>query len=593
MRVLLVSSAFNSMTQRFYIELADNRYDVALEVYGGNDGRLSDAISIFKPDLIIAPFLTRAIPEEIWRNHICIIVHPGIEGDRGPSSLDWAIQEQWEFWGVTLLQAAAKMDAGPIWATRTFPLRKATKSSVYRREVIEAAVDCLWEVIEKFSAAGFRPRELDYRRPGVVGRERPAMKQADRRLDWDLHTTNEILARFHAADGVPGILDQIGGAQVYLHNACADLELTGCPGEVVAVSSNGSICRATIDGAVWIGHARLKLADGSGIKLPAAQALADVLPAELPLVDAGATIFFDPHPTSEVRCEVIDEIGYLHFDFHNGAMSTSQCQLLRQAYVELAKSPAKIIVLMGGDDHWSNGIHLNQIEADVDPAAESWANINAMDDLVHEVITTTDKVVIAALANNAGAGGAILSLAADMVVCRDGVVLNPHYKNMGWLYGSEYWTYLLPKRVGWDRAIELTEACLPISARRAKQIGLIDELLQSDHAAFFSDVQAFARSNLKDFYYLRVKKRLRLQKDQAQKPLSAYRSHELAQMYKNFYAPNSPYHSARRAFVKKQAACWSPLSVRLLSAIQSLSMDQIGGGYVGLEQEQALKNAAE
>jgi putative two-component system hydrogenase maturation factor HypX/HoxX len=31
---------------------------------------------------------------------------------------------------------------------------------------------------------------------------------------------------------------------------------------------------------------------------------------------------------------------------------------------------------------------------------------------------------------------------------RDGVMLNPHYKNMGNLYGSEYWTYLLPRRVG-------------------------------------------------------------------------------------------------------------------------------------------------
>jgi putative two-component system hydrogenase maturation factor HypX/HoxX len=593
MRVLLVSSAFNSMTQRFYLELADNGYEVAIEVYSGNEDRLRDSVTNFRPDLIIAPFLTRAIPEDIWRNQICIIVHPGVEGDRGPSSLDWAIQEQWQFWGVTLLQAAAEMDAGPIWATRTFPLREATKSSVYRREVIEAAVDCLWEVIGKFGTAGFQPRELDYRRPGVVGRERPAMKQADRRIDWERQTTSEILARIHAADGVPGVLDQIGGAQVYLHNACSDMELGGNPGEVVAISSNGSICRATVDGAVWIGHAKLRHADGSGIKMPAVQALADFLPARLPMVDAGEAAFFDPHPTSEIRCEVIDEIGYLHFDFHNGAMSTSQCEQLRLAFSEVATSAVKIIVLMGGEDHWSNGIHLNQIEANSDPAAESWSNINAMDDLVHEVITTTEKIVIAALNNNAGAGGAILPLAADMVVCRDGVVLNPHYKNMGWLYGSEYWTYLLPKRIGWDRAIDMTETCLPISARRAKQIGLVDEVLQSDHKTFASDVRAFAMSKLKEFYYLRTKKRFRLQTDQERKPLSAYRNHELTQMYKNFYAPNSPYHSARRAFVKKQAACWSPLSVRMLSAIEGLSVEQADGGCAGLAQEQFWDKAAE
>ena len=47
---------------------------------------------------------------------------------------------------------------------------------------------------------------------------------------------------------------------------------------------------------------------------------------------------------------------------------------------------------------------------------------------------------------NAGAGGVFLALAADQVWARHGVVLNPHYKNMGNLYGSEYWTYLLPRR---------------------------------------------------------------------------------------------------------------------------------------------------
>jgi putative two-component system hydrogenase maturation factor HypX/HoxX len=37
------------------------------------------------------------------------------------------------------------------------------------------------------------------------------------------------------------------------------------------------------------------------------------------------------------------------------------------------------------------------------------------------------------------------------VWARRGVVLNPHYKNMGNLYGSEYWSYLLPRRVGSGR----------------------------------------------------------------------------------------------------------------------------------------------
>ena len=55
--------------------------------------------------------------------------------------------------------------------------------------------------------------------------------------------------------------------------------------------------------------------------------------------------------------------------------------------------------------------------------------------------------VVVAVGGNAGAGGVMLALGADRVVLRDGVVLNPHYRTMG-LFGSEYWTYVLPRRIG-------------------------------------------------------------------------------------------------------------------------------------------------
>src|SRR5437867_5413692 len=144
----------------------------------------------------------------------------------------------------------------------------------------------------------------------------------------------------------------------------------------------------------------------------------------------------------------------------------------------------RVIVPMGGTDFWSNGIHLNMIEAADDPAHESWRNIHAMNDLVRELITTESHLVIAALQGNAGAGGVILALAADYVYARKGIVLNPHYQGMGNLYGSEYWTYLLPKRVGEEKARELTDALLPISTKTAHQIGLLDDAFEEDAASF-------------------------------------------------------------------------------------------------------------
>ena len=90
MRILFLTHSFNSLAQRLFVELSDKGHEVSVEL-DINDAVTADAVSLFKPDLILAPFLRRAIPESVWRAIPCLIVHPGPPGDRGPSSLDWAI----------------------------------------------------------------------------------------------------------------------------------------------------------------------------------------------------------------------------------------------------------------------------------------------------------------------------------------------------------------------------------------------------------------------------------------------------------------------------------------------------------------------
>ena len=153
-------------------------------------------------------------------------------------------------------------------------------------------------------------------------------------------------------------------------------------------------------------------------------------------------------------------------------MSTAQCGALRAAYARALERPTRVLVLMGGPDYWSNGIHLGLIEAADSPADESWRNINAIDDLAHDIITTTDRLVVSALRGSAGAGGVFLALAADEVWACEDVVLNPHYKDMGNLYGSEYWTYLLPRRAGEENARGVTQARLPMGSLKRAGSGL-------------------------------------------------------------------------------------------------------------------------
>ena len=134
MRILLLAHSFNSLTQRLWVELAGRGHDLSVEL-DVHDRVTEEAVALFRPDLIVAPFLKRRIPDTVWRRNRCLVVHPGIRGDRGPSALDWAIMNGETEWGVTVLEANGEMDAGDVWAESRFPMREATKSSLYRNEV--------------------------------------------------------------------------------------------------------------------------------------------------------------------------------------------------------------------------------------------------------------------------------------------------------------------------------------------------------------------------------------------------------------------------------------------------------------------------
>jgi putative two-component system hydrogenase maturation factor HypX/HoxX len=554
MRILLLCHTFNSLSQRLFIELRRAGHAVSVE-FDIHDAVTAEAVVQWRPDLIIAPFLKRAIPESVWKKQVCLVVHPGIRGDRGPSALDWAILEGEGEWGVTVLQANAEMDGGDIWAEARFPMRTARKSSLYRNEVTEAATRAVLEAVEKFAGGNFVPQPLDVADPQVRGRLRPPMRQHDRAIHWARDDTAAVLRKIHAADGVPGVLDEMLGVPLYLYDARPESALRGEPGAVIA-RRGGALCRATADGALWIGHVRIQSVTEATFKLPATLALQGKLDG-IPELEG--------EDSEDIRYTEKNGVGYLAFEFYNGAMGSAHCERLRAAWQKARERDTRVLVLLGGTDFWSNGIHLNLIEAADSPADESWRNINAMNDLARAIIETGSHLTLAALRGNAGAGGVFLALTADRVVVRDGVVLNPHYKAMGNLYGSEYWTYLLPRRVGAARAREITENRLPISARQARELGLIDACLDATPEAFLRETEALAEAlaQAPDFAAQLAAKQARRARDEAEKPLAAYRAEELERMTLNFYGFDPSYHVARHHFVHRVPHSHTPRHLAL------------------------------
>jgi putative two-component system hydrogenase maturation factor HypX/HoxX len=554
MRILMITHSFNSLAQRLYLELSGRGHEISIE-FDINDEVTVEAVSLFRPDLIVAPYLKRAIPESIWARIPCFIVHPGIPGDRGPSSLDWAILENQTEWGVTVLQAAAEMDAGDIWATKSFPMRLASKSSIYRQEVTTAAVEAVLQAVERFKNGGYSPEVLDTSKSEIKGRLHPMMRQTDRQIDWSKDSSDLIIRKIHASDGFPGVLDEIGGEKFFLFNAfkipgllrkSGDLgHVSTIPGEIIAWSEAG-IQRATCDGeSVWIGHLRRQVMDKTdrALKLPAYLVLSEQL-KQVPKLDFQREIFYEEE----------NRVGYLHFEFHNGAMSTEQCRSLQQAIATAKTKNIRVLVLLGGKDFWSNGIHLHRIEAASSPADESWNNIQAMNDLTLEILNATQLISIAALQGNAGAGGVFLALATDHVFARTGLVLNPHYKSMGNLFGSEYWTYSLPRKVGSEeRATSLTEKRLPLGVVEAKAVGLIEDFFGTTSDDFLAQVKLRAETlaNRADYEEIVERKNLTRAADELKRPLEAYRAREMEQMKFNFYGFDPSYHVARYNFVHR------------------------------------------
>lgn len=550
MRILLIASAFNSLTQRIDAELRDRGHTVAHAVVH-DAAAVRAAAERHDPKLIIAPMLKTAIPEDVFSRHTCLIVHPGPPGDRGPSSLDRAIQEGQAAWGVTVLQAEAEMDAGDIWASASFTLPATGKSDIYRGEVSDAALEAVMLAVARFTSGTYRPRPQQH----LQVRARPYLAQSERRIDWKEASTTTVLRTLRAADSQPGVLDELLGEEWYLHGGHPEDQLRGRPGAIIATRAQ-AICRATTDGAVWIPQLRPRRGpDGRpGFRLPATLALDERLPP-VPEVPAPLQVPANRRTFSEIRYQEQDGVGFVRFAFPGGAMSTVQCRRLLAAYRFACTRPTRVLVLGGTRDFFSNGIHLGVIEAAASPADESWANIQAIDDVVEAVLTTTDRLVVAALAGNAAAGGVMLALAADEVWCRSGCVLNPHYRLMG-LPGSEYVTYTLPRRVGPETADSLLREAQPVSAATARRLGLVDHVLPSSPQGFAAQVAQRAAGLAEDpaTHQRITEKKATRAREQAVKPLGSYRDEELARMRRVFYDPTAPYHALRAAFVRKQPA---------------------------------------
>jgi putative two-component system hydrogenase maturation factor HypX/HoxX len=568
-RILLLVTAFNGLSQRVWCALREAGHDVGVLLATGADDMI-DGVRAADPELILCPFLKDRVPAEVWQHWRTVIIHPGPVGDRGPSSLDWAIAESARQWGVTALQAVEEMDAGPIWATRTFalPVAPPRKSSLYNGPVADAAMECVFEVVAKAKDPACTPVPAEHAPAETSGaRLRSLMRQEDRAFDWS-EPTEHVIRRIRAADGMPGVRTELAGLPIFAYDALPGIARHGRPGQLLS-RRQGAVLVGTGDGSVWLGHLRAAEPNHgrAGIKLPATTLLGARLRGvpQSPL-PAGSEPE-SPATYRQVRYRRTGAVGWLSFDFYNGAMAAGHCRRLLAALRHAAAQDTEVLVLRSGTDAFSNGIHLNVTEASPDPASAAWTNIKAINEICRELITCTRQVVIAGYAGSAGAGGVMLGLGADIVAAREGTILNPYY-DMG-LFGSELHTFTLPRRVGADQAERLIDDKLPVSAAAARSIGLVDEVGPRHPDAYTEWLAALAdrESDVRTARNRRQAKAKRLAAERI--PLEVYEARELAEMSRDMYGDRSGFAAARHAFVRKVKPVDTPARLRPAATVPS------------------------
>ena len=536
MQITLLITTFNSTSQLAYTYLKERGFCVDV-VYAINDTQMIEEVNAFKPDIILCPFLKKFVPSEIYNHYPTFILHPGIRGDKGAYSLDNAIREEKKEWGVVYLRANDAFDGGDIYAEVDFSMRETTKASLYRNEVNVASMQALKIVLENLKNGSFSPvKQL----PTPLHKQ---LTQADRKIEWQRDTTHEILKKIAMSDSHPGVVDEILGLTCKLYGGWKEERLQGDVPKKILAKRDGAICLSTVDGAIWVSH----LEEIGKFKLPATYVLKERLKGikeeRLPLIfDKSYKTFY------EISCDIKEEVGYLYFNFHNGAFSSDKCMKLKYAF-EYIKEQVKVVVLMGGADFFSNGIHLNILEDSKKNGEDGWSNINAMNDLVKSILFADDVVTVASLEKNAGAGGVFLALGCDYVVMREEVVLNPHYKTLG-LSGSEYHTYTLPKRVGEKKAQELLEACLPIGAKEASEMGMVEQVFAQE--LYKEKLEGYCLSLIEDedaYEDFLWEKEDYLEENRAL--IESKREDEIKVMYPEFWEQESSFHQLRYEFVYK------------------------------------------
>jgi 2-(1,2-epoxy-1,2-dihydrophenyl)acetyl-CoA isomerase len=216
-----------------------------------------------------------------------------------------------------------------------------------------------------------------------------------------------------------------------------------------------------------------------------------------------------PASSRHIRTQVGSGVGRITIDRAErfNSLDVTTAQDLRRAGLMLARhDEVRVVVLAGVAGVFCSGADLKYIRSGGTAEDLGYLSPDAREtpdgcgerfkqilEYLHSTIAEirrAPKPFIAAVDGIAAAGGFGLAMCCDLVYASEGAVFEWAYSKTG-LTGAESSTFMLPRLLGFHRAMELVLLNPRLDARRAMELGLVNDVFP--RAAFDEEVEQIAK----------------------------------------------------------------------------------------------------
>ena len=214
-----------------------------------------DLMKSFDADLCVMAYVTLIVPSNVLNlpKLGSIQYHPSLlPMHRGPSSINWPINNGSDKTGITIFWPDDGLDTGPILLQKECEiLQDETLGELYFNKLFPMGIDGLEEAINlvRNNNADRIEQDLD------KGSYESWFGKTEAKIDWS-HNVQTIYNKIRASDPQPGAWTLINGVEVKFYEVGLLDQTTQNSGEILSVHSDTLII-GTKDGAISIKKVRV------------------------------------------------------------------------------------------------------------------------------------------------------------------------------------------------------------------------------------------------------------------------------------------------------------------------------------------------